>query len=300
MYLNINTELTQWNKTENASSSIRIIFHSLAANYHDHNFIYTDASKTNNTVGGAVITPDTVLKFRLNPASSVFSGELFAILRAIKYVTDNNRQKWVICSDSLSSLQAIQDSHSANPMVLLIREEYLLTTSQAKTVTFMFIPSHVGIDGNENADKNAKDALTSNSSEIIDLISPLDAKRFFSQHIENIWDGYWRQVGGLLQMIKSSPFGTISLPLSRTEQVISTRVLLEHTKLTHGYLLSREEPPVCNTCCQQLTIRHIIIDCKKFQHERQAFLGHQPLNVLKTDHNALTRFLNETGLFSKL
>ena len=60
----------------------------------------------------------------------------------------------------MSSLQALAGDDWLNPMVLKVKEK--LNSSQTKLdkhVTFVCIPSHVGIKSNEKADVAAKAAL---------------------------------------------------------------------------------------------------------------------------------------------
>ena len=48
---------------------------------------------------------------------------------------------------------------------------------------------------------------------------------------------------------------------------------LGHTYLTHKYLLSRDKiVPQCDTCSVRLTVRHILLDCPKFQRFRRPII----------------------------
>ena len=69
-------------------------------------------------------------------------------------------KKFVIFSDSLSSLQAIDGFHIDNDLVQKIIKEYSVQTKQEKTIALCWIPSHVGIPGNEEADSAAKGGLS--------------------------------------------------------------------------------------------------------------------------------------------
>jgi len=80
------------------------------------------------------------------------------------------RKKFVIFSDSLSSLQAIAGFNIDNDLVQKFIKEYSVQTKQGKTTALCWIPSHVGIAGNENAHSAAKDGL---SLTVTALKSPL-------------------------------------------------------------------------------------------------------------------------------
>ena len=56
----------------------------------------------------------------------------------------------------------------------------------------------------------------------------------------------------------------------RPQQVIITRMRIGHSKLTHQYLLSNLSPPTCEECNEQLTIRHLLVTCKKLSQERRS------------------------------
>ena len=67
----------------------------------------------------------------------------------------------MIFSDSLSSLQAIIGSHNGSKAdVLDVSEELHRLYLSGKSVEFCWIPSHVGIKGNETVDFLAKRAVT--------------------------------------------------------------------------------------------------------------------------------------------
>jgi len=62
-------------------------------------------------------------------------------------------------SDSLSSLQAIDSCKVENPLILKILKDHSQLINSGKSITFCWIPSHVGIRLNENADTAAKAGL---------------------------------------------------------------------------------------------------------------------------------------------
>jgi len=66
---------------------------------------------------------------------------------------------FVIFLDSLSSLQAIDSRKTENPLILKILKEYTQLKNSSKSISFCWIPSHVGIRGNESADTVAKAGL---------------------------------------------------------------------------------------------------------------------------------------------
>jgi len=59
---------------------------------------------------------------------------------------------FVIFSDSLFSLQVINSCKVENPLILKILKDHNQLTNSGKFITFCWIPSHVDIRGNEDAD----------------------------------------------------------------------------------------------------------------------------------------------------
>ena len=86
---------------------------------------------------------------------SIFWAELYALFLAIDVIHQSKLKKFVIFSDSLSSLQAIDGFNIDNDLVQKFIKEYSVQTKQGKTIALCWIPSHVGIPGNEKADSAA-------------------------------------------------------------------------------------------------------------------------------------------------
>lgn len=71
-----------------------------------------DGDSSNTIVGSAFWIPkiNHVSRFKLSPELSSFAAEAFAILKALFFIKQNNITFSVICSDSLSCLQALRSS----------------------------------------------------------------------------------------------------------------------------------------------------------------------------------------------
>jgi len=51
---------------------------------------------------------------------------------------------------------------------------------------------------------------------------------------------------------------------SRRDAVLINRLRIGHTRLTHSYLLSGHDQPVCSACQSPLTVKHFLIECVNF------------------------------------
>ncbi|XP_072403106.1 uncharacterized protein [Diabrotica undecimpunctata] len=69
-------------KSNTHHSLIRSKFEALINKYPDYHKIYTDASKSEDGVGASIVSSENNLLFRLPPACSTYSAELYAIYRA--------------------------------------------------------------------------------------------------------------------------------------------------------------------------------------------------------------------------
>ena len=127
--------------------------------YADYCRIYTDGSKAGERVASAIIYKGITKSVRLPDLTSIFRAELYAFFLAIDVIRRSKLKKFVIFSDSLSSLQAIAGFNIDNDLVQKFIKEYSVQTKQGKTIALCWIPSHVGIPGNEKADSAAKDGL---------------------------------------------------------------------------------------------------------------------------------------------
>jgi len=59
--------------------------------------------------------------------------------------------------------------------------------------------------------------------------------------------------------------------LSRRDAVLINRLRIDHTRLTHSYLLSGDDQPVCSACQSPLTVKHFLIECVNFAAIRSRY-----------------------------
>ena len=148
----IDLSLHSEKKSESNPHLLKQNFHDLQSYYSDHEHIYTDGSKDEEKVGCAAAKYDDCKKMRIPDGSSVFTAEAKAIDLALDFVnTCTYTDKFVIFSDSLSVLQALNHTSSKNSQIqhLLLKHHEI---SSSKTVIYCWIPSHIGIYGNEKVD----------------------------------------------------------------------------------------------------------------------------------------------------
>lgn len=268
--IDINLSLAIHQKETTHPIAFRNLFKKTSEKYEGYQKYYTDGTKTDQSTGLAVVSSDgnIVKVLRVSEQISIFSAEAYAILEAIKHIHSTLADESVIFTDSLSVLQAINNRNQIrSPIIRLIQNELTYTN---KHITLCWIPSHVGITGNEFADKAARDSNLcpiNNSYKI----PPKDITNYFKLTITQTWQSDWTNMrDNKLRDIKPTihPW-TTSVRRSRREETALCRIRIGHTALTHLHLIKKEEPKECDQCKEAETVNHIIFKCSKYQEERR-------------------------------
>ena len=112
---------------------------------------------TDGTAGAAFVCVDDVELWRLPTGVSILQAELVAILKALRHARQSPARSIVIHSDSLSALLLLESGNMKDNVFLVssILHESAFLVSQGKGVHLHWVPSHVGIRGNERADHEA-------------------------------------------------------------------------------------------------------------------------------------------------
>ena len=110
-------------------------------------------------------TPSETYKCRLPDNASNFSAEIKAIDLALDHIEQSRNADFIIFSDSLSVVQSLHNRHIEKPLLLDVLLK-LNDLADINHIVFCWLPSHVGIKGNEKADIATKSALTLNISDL--------------------------------------------------------------------------------------------------------------------------------------
>ncbi|GFW28623.1 probable RNA-directed DNA polymerase from transposon X-element [Trichonephila clavipes] len=119
--------------------------------------VYTDGSKTAGHVGCGVVFNNTILSFSLHNSMSVFSAELTAILIALQHLSISNHRHFCVYTDSMSALESLHFlTERRHPTVIEILLLLRKLERKGFDIIFSWVPGHVGILGNEQADTVAR------------------------------------------------------------------------------------------------------------------------------------------------
>ncbi|KAL1460527.1 hypothetical protein WDU94_012504 [Cyamophila willieti] len=294
----VDTELCAFKKAETPPQVYKQKFlQKMNDGFQNHTKVYTDGSKDENGVGCAFTIPDRniVKKYSLNKDASIFHAELYAILQSLIMIIDMSMEKAIIITNSLSCLQALVKLGHPNPLVQKIQS--LFTSYQAE-IKFFWCPSHVGIAGNESADKLAKEAINMNNiahSELfVDEIKVIIKKSLFED-----WNHSWFNTSphdNKLRAIKNSVSKwKTSFQKSRLDEVCLMRLRVGHCNyFTHVYLFKKEDRPMC--CNEPVTVEHILMKCPRLRFRPSNFPLSSVPEILKNDPdsvNVVMRFLKK-------
>ncbi|XP_073976449.1 uncharacterized protein [Rhodnius prolixus] len=201
--------------------------------YYDSRPVFTDGSKTDNGVGSAVYTDGVTLSWTLPYYASVYTAEAYALCQALKLIKDKDYNKSLVLTDSLSAIMALRDQFSTDPMVVTILKLLFDLRARGQGVTFVWVPGHIGVSGNERADQAAKQAASTTSEDVIP-VRPTDLQAYMKLIINRKWQVQWDNTNEKLKDIRPRVLNAKVENYPRHESVILTRLRIGHTRLTHG------------------------------------------------------------------
>jgi ribonuclease HI/exonuclease III len=264
--------------------------------YCNYSKIFTDGSiLESGEIGCAFAIPDTNISkmYKLNQGVSIFSAELYAIYMACSYLQDleSPPKNVVILSDSKSVVEALSKGGTKTRRGLQNKLLNLIDNLLRKNInlTIMWIPSHVGIRGNEIVDKAAKTAATegfyseiglsySEKSKLLKTRIQTERERFL---INRCRDHNWLFLPGFYNHVSNLP---------RAYEKVINRLQVESQA-------NRFKPLLC-TCGFPVSLQHCIdctalplmdsvrqlrnvhqLCCKDFLQPHSS-LGNKPMRVL--------------------
>ena len=271
--------------------------------YKGYNEVYTDGSKDGKRVGFAAHTPLGDRLGALHGKSTIFTAEGYAVRSGFEWIRVSGRNKFILFSDSKSFLEALNQHDPSNPLVQEVKELYSALVKQGKEVVLCWLPSHIGIEGNECADEAAKLALRRPPKPA--LIPSSDFFQVCRETMMKEWQIQWNcQRGNKLQAIEPSVGKKQDhRDLTRRESTRLARFRIGHSLLTHRHLMGARAPPLCQRCHVALTIRHLTLHCRATRRSRDKHLkGCKSMKKVfkKRSLKEILSFLRETQIFEKL
>ena len=183
-------DLVHLKKDRTDASIYQQLFLEIRNKYLDYIPVYTDGSRDGNSVACATVFPsDTELSMRLPDSASILTAEIWAIITALEEIKNASESKFIIFTDSLSCLQALLYMKLEHPLIGMAIRKCVFLNIANKDIIFCWVPSHVGIRGNEKADSAAKSALDLPHAQV--GIPYTDFKLLIRQYIFSTWQDDW-------------------------------------------------------------------------------------------------------------
>lgn len=248
---------------------------------------YTDGSKTaaGSYVGLAVASPQLNLsfQFRLPSFASIFTAESLAIQIALEHILSSRIPNSIIFTDALSVLQAISQTSDFIPSsvtaIFKIKKIILDLSALNCQVTLAWIPSHLGIPGNELVDSLAKEASAKGTS----LTCPLPSSDLFPLADSLVFSEFDRFLRNYRPSTGTFYFSNCYSPcrkpwfhsslLERREITTFSRMRSNHYSLASSlHRKNLSESPLCSSCNIEEDLNHLFWSCPKYESHRRTLL----------------------------
>ena len=260
--------------------------------------VYTDGSSVDAVKNGGsgffILFPDGSKASESMPGGTRctnFRAEILAIKFSADYLAGCNIdvEHIVFFTDSMSTLQALVSKTDDSSICNLLSSIHRI--SQKASITLQWIPAHVGLPGNERADRLAKVGSTLEQPE--SHLSFMETKSrihsLFKQECSASHEGY---------SSPKDPFWS----LDRVQQTTLTRLRCGHCRLNHHMSkLGITNSGKCDCGFPEQTPSHILQECPLFSVNRQKWWPTEtPVNIKlwgsKPDLLQTIGFISSIGL----
>ena len=252
--------------------------------------IYTDGSGIDEKFGSGmsvyrgIASPETWMyaeHWHLGEDSSVFQGEVYAILKAAKWVKANCAAHRVnIYADSRAALQAI-DNYRVYSQLVYEAKEALQAAASDNEIVLRWVKAHEGHRGNEDADELAK--AGAKADEVVDnapLVPLANLKLKYRRQFIKKWQRYWEQRPDCRQTKIWMPKISLKqsyqlLGSSRTRLSWLVQLLTGHNFMKrHESLVNEDDDSQCRFCLEDdESTYHIMVECPALEQARSTILG---------------------------
>ncbi|KAJ4430831.1 hypothetical protein ANN_19422 [Periplaneta americana] len=240
--------------------------------------IYTDGSKSSEGVDSGVAVffgGDLVQqsKFRLHGECSNNQAEQFAILKALHIVNDlqlqhNTPKTASLYTDSKITLDSLQNSRNHNSLIEEIRKELTSLRGTGWIITFSWVKAHIGIFGNELADRLAKKATREDTLHYSKIPMSGVTKTLGEESLAN-WENQWQLAKNGAETRRYFPQVSQRLALHIPVSAGLTTMLTGHGRINAYYHRFRIiQDPTCSCNNGEETVEHILLECTKYNKPR--------------------------------
>lgn len=285
---------TSWSNLQNNISST------------NNTIIYTDGSKGEAgapNVGAAFVAYRQHLEyysesFSLPNYRTNYQAEAIAILKALKWASEEKLSTINIATDSQAVLKALGSPVVKNEIIRDIKMQFLQLQGKSK-INLYYVTAHKGIQGNERADQLAKAASLYqpiNYSNTKITIQALKTK--LKQTAKNIWQKNWNNIDKGRWTHQLIP--QVSYELT-SDNYYMTQLLTAHGRFgSHLYKIKIRTSPGCICGAIEASLPHYLMDCPRTLQKRRALNIPNIQNNLQSWYNKVKENEQLTKLTQEL
>lgn len=250
----------------------------------DYKFdIYTDGSKGDAGVGAGIAIffekeLACQLEYRLQDFCSNNQAEQIAILKALEYLETNhqlpdNQKTAAIHTDSKVTLDSLENHRLQHNLIASIQEQTQKLETKNWIIHYAWIKAHNGDDGNETADRLAKQAAANKDLPVSYDRKPASAVLSELQAVSvNKWETEWKNTinGTVTKSFLPTVKERLKLNLPLNGNI--TTFLTGHGKInSYFFRFKIKDSPMCTCGNEEQTVDHLLFTCVKLDRERQLF-----------------------------
>ena len=207
----------------------------------------------------------TVISIRLPDSASVFTAEVWAIIKSLEQINIFTASKYIVFTDSLSCLQALHHMKLEHFLIEMVIRKSVFLNIVKKDLTLLaslhwicLVPRLVY------------------HTPILNIVSA----NIIIFHLARWLERCGREQASFCQASHGRLAVLLHYRRCRKDEVVLCRARIGHTHLTHSYILRKDPPPQCEHCRCILTVRHNLVECNHFARERKDAFGRR--DVMKS------------------
>lgn len=246
--------------------------HRCLQQYSDRTFVYTDGSFTNDGRASScfhVPSLDYHEAYRLTNGTSIYAAEMVAILKAMEWVNRTQQTNTIVLSDCQSVLQSMMQQRSQRRPMLLQRLLATYEDDRSRHPTtptiLVWIPSHMGIDGNETADKLCRQVTRNPCVDLEISLEYRDMQERYRAHCISEWQKLWETSLTGTQYRKIEP--TVGRRCKYTDHHRRKEVCISRLRFGRCRLnvflnqIGCHDDGKCANCDLPETVEHYLLNC---------------------------------------
>jgi ribonuclease HI len=244
--------------------------------------IFTDGSKTKYGVGSGIVVKDmeefSRYRCKLPDYCSVYQAEMQALKEAAQFCSGMTDRTIVVHCDSQAALQSLNSSKFGSELADSTASLWQAVSDRCE-VKLVWVRAHVGTEGNEEADRLAKEGTTYQ----VEVYLPPSRKHIqglIGRHYSNKWEIRWIKLPGHLASKFWMP-STINKRLSGIFLLTQYEITILIAFITgfnnlrvHAAKIDPNILKLCRKCNEEdETAIHLATDCGPLLNISRATLG---------------------------